>query len=96
MTPVGKLVTVIERFRFFIAPSYPTGLATRQRPQNIERVRKHNDIAQRCGQSLAQMALAWTLRDPRVTSVLIGASRADQVRENVGGGDRSLCDERWH
>jgi L-glyceraldehyde 3-phosphate reductase len=51
--------------------------------QNIERVRKLNDIAQRRGQSLAQMALAWTLRDPRVTSALIGASKADQVRENV-------------
>jgi len=52
--------------------------------QNIEHVRKLNDIAQRRGQSLAQMALAWALRDPRVTSVLIGASRAGQVRENVG------------
>ncbi len=53
-------------------------------PENIEHVRKLNDIAQRRGQSLAQMALAWALRDPRVTSVLIGASRAEQVRENVG------------
>ncbi|SMG35603.1 L-glyceraldehyde 3-phosphate reductase [Paraburkholderia susongensis] len=52
--------------------------------QNIEHVRKLNDIAQRRGQSLAQMALAWALRDARVTSVLIGASRAEQVRENVG------------
>ncbi|MBP0592847.1 L-glyceraldehyde 3-phosphate reductase [Paraburkholderia sp. LEh10] len=51
--------------------------------QNIERVRKLNEIAQRRGQSLAQMALAWTLRDPRVTSALIGASKAEQVRENV-------------
>ncbi|HEY2019601.1 L-glyceraldehyde 3-phosphate reductase [Paraburkholderia sp.] len=52
--------------------------------QNIEHVRKLNEIAQRRGQSLAQMALAWALRDRRVTSVLIGASRAEQVRENVG------------
>jgi L-glyceraldehyde 3-phosphate reductase len=52
--------------------------------QNIEHVRKLNDIAQRRGQSLAQMALAWTLRDPRVTSALIGASKPEQVRENVG------------
>jgi L-glyceraldehyde 3-phosphate reductase len=51
--------------------------------QNIERVRKLNDIAQRRGQSLAQMAIAWTLRGNRVTSALIGASRAEQVRENV-------------
>ncbi|GAB2906400.1 L-glyceraldehyde 3-phosphate reductase [Paraburkholderia jirisanensis] len=52
--------------------------------QNLEHVRKLNDIAQRRGQSLAQMALAWTLRDPRVTSALIGASKPEQVRENVG------------
>ena len=52
--------------------------------ENIEHVRKLNDIAQRRGQSLAQMALAWTLRDGRVTSALIGASKPEQVRENVG------------
>ena len=40
--------------------------------------------AERRGQSLAQMALAWALRGGRVTSVLIGASRAEQVAENVG------------
>jgi len=51
--------------------------------QNIEHVRKLNEIAQRRGQSLAQMALAWVLRDKRVTSALIGASKAEQVRENV-------------
>jgi L-glyceraldehyde 3-phosphate reductase len=50
---------------------------------NIERVRKLNALAERRGQSLAQMALAWVLRDTRVTSALIGASRAEQVRENV-------------
>lgn len=50
---------------------------------NIEHVKKLNDIAQRRGQSLAQMAIAWTLRGGRVTSALIGASRAEQVRENV-------------
>jgi len=54
------------------------------RAENIEHVRKLNAIAERRGQSLAQMALAWALRDARVTSVLIGASRAEQVRENVG------------
>ncbi|AIO74500.1 L-glyceraldehyde 3-phosphate reductase [Burkholderia multivorans] len=51
---------------------------------NLEHVRKLNEIAQRRGQSLAQMALAWVLRGGRVTSALIGASRAEQVRENVG------------
>ncbi|KWF31109.1 L-glyceraldehyde 3-phosphate reductase [Burkholderia diffusa] len=51
---------------------------------NLEHVRKLSGIAQRRGQSLAQMALAWVLRNGRVTSALIGASRAEQVRENVG------------
>ncbi|MCA8275150.1 L-glyceraldehyde 3-phosphate reductase [Burkholderia sp. AU30280] len=51
---------------------------------NLDHVRKLNAIAERRGQSLAQMALAWVLRNGRVTSALIGASRAEQVRENVG------------
>jgi L-glyceraldehyde 3-phosphate reductase len=51
---------------------------------NLEHVRKLNELAGRRGQSLAQMALAWALRGNRVTSVLIGASRAEQVKENVG------------
>jgi L-glyceraldehyde 3-phosphate reductase len=51
---------------------------------NLARVRALNDIARRRGQSLAQMAYSWVLRDPRVTSTLIGASSPDQVRENVG------------
>ncbi|MFC9956439.1 L-glyceraldehyde 3-phosphate reductase [Streptomyces nigra] len=42
-----------------------------------------NDIAARRGQSLAQMALAWALRDPRVTSLVIGASRTEQLEQNV-------------
>ncbi|WNW12373.1 L-glyceraldehyde 3-phosphate reductase [Pseudomonas sp. DTU_2021_1001937_2_SI_NGA_ILE_001] len=51
--------------------------------QNLAHVRQLNEIARRRGQSLAQMALAWTLRDPRVTSALIGASRPEQIVENV-------------
>ncbi len=51
--------------------------------ENLERVRGLNEIAKRRGQSLAQMAYAWVLRDPRVTSTLIGASSVAQVRENV-------------
>jgi L-glyceraldehyde 3-phosphate reductase len=51
---------------------------------NIAHVRALNEIAKRRGQSLAQLALAWTLRDPRVTSALIGASRPEQIIENVG------------
>jgi L-glyceraldehyde 3-phosphate reductase len=51
---------------------------------NLARVRALNGIAKRRGQSLAQMAVAWVLRDPRVTTTLIGASSPAQVRENVG------------
>ena len=50
---------------------------------NLSRVRALNGVAERRGQSLAQMALAWNLRDPRVTSVLIGASSVSQIEENV-------------
>jgi L-glyceraldehyde 3-phosphate reductase len=50
-------------------------------------VRALNDIAKRRGQSLAQLALAWTLRDPRVTSALIGASSVAQLEENVAAID---------
>jgi L-glyceraldehyde 3-phosphate reductase len=49
----------------------------------LSRIRNLNDIAARRGQSLAQMALAWVLRRSEVTSVLIGASSASQIEENV-------------
>jgi L-glyceraldehyde 3-phosphate reductase len=49
----------------------------------LARIRALNEIAARRGQALAQMALAWTLRDPRVTSALIGASSVAQLEENV-------------
>ena len=45
-------------------------------------------IAQERGQSLAQLALAWALRDPRVTSLTIGASRVEQLEQNIGALDR--------
>jgi L-glyceraldehyde 3-phosphate reductase len=51
---------------------------------NLARVRALNEIASRRGQSLAQMALAWVLRDPRVTSALIGVSSVEQLEDNVG------------
>ncbi len=51
--------------------------------ENIARARELAKIAARRGQSLAQMALAWVLRDPRVTTALIGASSARQIEENV-------------
>jgi L-glyceraldehyde 3-phosphate reductase len=52
--------------------------------ENLDRIRGLNDIAQGRGQSLAQMAIAWALRDERVTSVLIGASSVVQLEQNVG------------
>src|SRR4051794_532909 len=51
--------------------------------EKLGRVRRLNDIAARRGQSLAQMALAWALRDPRVTSALPGASSVEQLEANV-------------
>jgi L-glyceraldehyde 3-phosphate reductase len=52
-------------------------------PQKIAKVAALNEIAKARGQSLAQMAIAWTLRDARVTSALIGASRPEQIEENA-------------
>ncbi len=53
-------------------------------PQRLEAIQKLNGIAQMRGQSLAQMAIAWLLKDPRVTSVLIGASSVKQLNDNLG------------
>jgi len=49
----------------------------------LKRIRRLNEMARRRGQSLSQMALAWVLRDSRITSVLIGASRVEQLENNV-------------
>jgi L-glyceraldehyde 3-phosphate reductase len=55
---------------------------------NLARVRALNDVAKRRGQSLAQMAIAWVLRDPRITSALIGASSVAQLEANVAALDK--------
>ncbi|WP_234121755.1 L-glyceraldehyde 3-phosphate reductase [Clostridium hydrogenum] len=52
--------------------------------KKLDQIRKLNDIAINRGQTLAQMALSWVLRDGDVTSVLIGASKATQIIENIG------------
>jgi L-glyceraldehyde 3-phosphate reductase len=49
----------------------------------LTKVRRLNEIAQRRSQSMAQMALAWVLRQPTVTSALVGASRVSQVEDSV-------------
>jgi L-glyceraldehyde 3-phosphate reductase len=56
--------------------------------QSLAKIRALNEIAGRRGQTLAQLALAWTLRDPRVTSTLIGASSVAQLEANVAALDR--------
>ncbi len=54
----------------------------------MAKVRALNEIAGRRGQSLAQMALAWALRDPRMTSLVIGASSVAQLEDNLGALDQ--------
>jgi L-glyceraldehyde 3-phosphate reductase len=54
----------------------------------LTKVRLLNEIAQKRGQSMAQMALAWVLRQPAVTSALIGASRVSQVEDGVASLNR--------
>jgi L-glyceraldehyde 3-phosphate reductase len=51
--------------------------------ENVRRARALNEIARRRGQTLAQLAIAWVLRDPRVTSALLGASSVEQLEDNV-------------
>ena len=52
--------------------------------ESLAKIRALNELAAGRGQTLAQMALAWTLRDPRVTSTLVGASSVEQLEDNVG------------
>jgi L-glyceraldehyde 3-phosphate reductase len=56
--------------------------------ENLGRVRALNEIAARRGQSLAQLAAAWVLRDPRITSCLIGVSSLEQLEDNYAALDR--------
>ncbi|MBB4675382.1 L-glyceraldehyde 3-phosphate reductase [Crossiella cryophila] len=71
---------VPEGSRASRAGSLSTDLLTEE---NLGRVRALNEIAQRRGQSLAQLAISWTLRDSRVTSALIGASSVAQLEANL-------------
>jgi L-glyceraldehyde 3-phosphate reductase len=54
----------------------------------MAKVRALNELASARGQSLAQMAVAWVLRDPRVTSALVGASSVAQLEANIAALDR--------
>ena len=69
--------------------SRPGSLSTTQLTEStLGKIRSLGQIAARRGQSLAQMALAWTLRDPRMTSTLVGASSVAQLEANVASLDR--------
>ncbi len=62
--------------------------------ETLDKVRKLGALAKERGQSLAQMALAWILRDGDITSVLIGASRPSQILDNIGMvGNTSFSEE---
>ena len=69
--------------------SWPSSLSPNLlNDEALENIRALNGIAESRGQTLAQMALAWVLRDERVTSALIGASSVDQLEDNIGALDR--------
>jgi L-glyceraldehyde 3-phosphate reductase len=75
---------VPEDSRAVLRPSFDQDYLSEE---NLARVRALNEIAGRRGQSLAQMAIAWTLRDPRVTTALIGASSVKQLDDSLGALD---------
>jgi L-glyceraldehyde 3-phosphate reductase len=65
--------------------------------ETLAKIRALDEVARRRGQTLAQLALAWTLRDERVTSALVGASSVGQLEANVAALDRLvLTDEELH
>ena len=62
-----------------------------------DRIRALNELAIARGQTLAQMSLAWVLRDERMTSALIGASRVEQIEQNVAAlNHASFAPEELH
>jgi len=65
--------------------------------KNLPKVEKLNELAQGRGQSLAQMAIAWTLRNPVVTSALVGASSVKQLEDNLAAlNNLKFSDEELH
>ena len=68
--------------RIFLKPDALT-------PERKEMIRKLNELAQKRGQSLASMSIAWVLRQDAVTSALIGASRTSQINDILDGLDRN-------
>jgi L-glyceraldehyde 3-phosphate reductase len=76
---------VPESSRARVGEWFPEHLLT---DENLGRLRALNEIAARRSQSLAQMAIAWTLRDPRVASAVVGVSRVEQLENNLAALDR--------
>jgi L-glyceraldehyde 3-phosphate reductase len=76
--PIGARATKTER----------VWLTERHVAASLEKVRKLDAVAQRRGSSLAQMAIAWVLRKPQVTSALIGASSVRQLETNIAALDK--------
>ncbi len=76
---------VPEGSRVTAKGSFKTGFLSEE---NLANVRALNEIAKRRGQSLAQMAIAWILRDPRVTSAVVGASSVAQLDDTLGALQR--------
>jgi L-glyceraldehyde 3-phosphate reductase len=74
------LETVPAGSRAASGKSLDPGMLSRE---NVDSIRALNDLAQRRGQTLAQMAIAWALRDPRVTSALVGASSVAQLESSL-------------
>lgn len=66
----------IARDYFYLQPSEIT-------PERVNKIKKLSEIAKNRGQKMAQLALSWVLRDPRVTSVIIGASKVTHIQEAV-------------
>lgn len=58
-------------------------------PERLGQIRELNDLARKRGQTLAEMALAWLLRDPAITTVLIGASKPEQIMDNLKATDNT-------
>ena len=73
----------------------PTGHLKREAvtPERVAQIARLNEIARQRSQSLAEMALAWLLRDKRVTSVLIGASSVEQLKDNLRAQENTAFSE---
>ncbi len=90
----GKMTK--ERVANFPDDDWRKGSPNFQEPElslNLELVDKLRPIAERNGRSLAELAIAWTLRRPEVTGAIVGARRPDQIEQTVGAGTWRLSEE---